>query len=108
VALRTFVVGNRFRKGPWNLGRYSFVSGTISTAFTLLMLPVLCFPPGRGVDLNASTMNWTCVVYGGPMLLAMIWWAVDARKWFKGPKVNIEHRMLSRDSAEGAVNEKTL
>lgn len=27
------------------------------------------------------------------MLFAMIWWVVDAHKWFKGPKVNIEHMM---------------
>jgi hypothetical protein len=41
-------------------------------------------------------MNWTCVVYGGPMLLVTIWWFVSARKWFKGPKVNVEHMMLGR------------
>ena len=73
-------------------------------------------------------MNWTCLVYGGPMLFAIIWWVVDAHKWFKGPKVeyilsshqpappisdatckprlltvsplqvNIEHQMLGRES----------
>lgn len=42
-------------------------------------------------------MNWTCLVYGGPMLGAIIWYAVSARKWYKGPKVNIEHYMLGRD-----------
>ena len=31
------------------------------------------------------------------MLGVLIWWAVDARKWFKGPKVNIEHQMLGRE-----------
>jgi hypothetical protein len=41
-------------------------------------------------------MNWTCVVYGGPMVMIMIWWAVSARKWFKGPKVNVQHLMLGR------------
>jgi hypothetical protein len=49
-------------------------------------------------------MNWTCLVYGGPMLGAMIWWVVSARKWFKGPKVNIEHHMLDR--AENVINGK--
>jgi hypothetical protein len=44
-------------------------------------------------------MNWTCVIYGGPMLLVMCWWVVDARKWFKGPRINIEDRMLGRDGA---------
>ena len=32
-------------------------------------------------------MNWTCLVYGGPMLIVVIYWFVDAHKWFKGPKV---------------------
>lgn len=31
------------------------------------------------------------------MLGAIIWWMVDAHKWFKGPRVNIEHRMLGRE-----------
>lgn len=43
-------------------------------------------------------MNWTCLVYGAPMLFVLIWWAVSARKWFKGPKVNIEHMMLGREA----------
>jgi hypothetical protein len=42
-------------------------------------------------------MNWTCLVYGAPMLGALIWYFVSARKWFKGPKVNIEHMMLGRE-----------
>ena len=49
------------------------------------------------MSLSVTSMNWTCLVYGGPMLGVLIWWVVDARKWFKGPKVNIEHQMLGRD-----------
>lgn len=118
VTLRTFVVGNRFKPGPWNLGRYSKASGIVATAFTVLMAPILCFPTVKGKDLNAQSMNWTVVVYGGPMALAMIWWFAGARKWFKGPKVrrrlvwnaeygepfstifspqvNVEHRILRK------------
>lgn len=35
------------------------------------------------------------------MLLVIIWWFVSAHKWFKGPKINVEHHMLGRD--EGIV-----
>jgi hypothetical protein len=42
-------------------------------------------------------MNWTVVVYFGPMFLVMGWWFISARKWFKGPKVNVNHMMLGRD-----------
>ena len=43
---------------------------------------------------SASGMNWTCLVYGGPMLFVIIYWFVDAHKWFKGPKVRLLFNIL--------------
>ncbi|KAF1944086.1 amino acid transporter [Clathrospora elynae] len=97
IFIRVFFVGNRFRPGPWNLGRYSIPIGLLASAFVLLMVPILCFPSVTAPDLTVADMNWTCVVYGGPMFLVTIWWFVSAHKWFKGPKVNIEHMMLGRE-----------
>jgi hypothetical protein len=31
------------------------------------------------------------------MIGILIWWVVSARKWFHGPKVNVEHLMLGRE-----------
>jgi hypothetical protein len=43
------------------------------------------------------------------MLGAIIWWFVSARKWFHGPKVNVEHLMLGREGnvveGKGKVND---
>ena len=103
--IRTFFVGNRFRRGPWHLGRWYLPIDTAAVAFVALMVPVLCLPAYRGDDLTAETMNWTCLVYGGPMLGALVWYAVDARKWFKGPKVNVEHQMLGRGGRGGDAGE---
>ncbi|MCJ1279174.1 hypothetical protein MMC21_006998 [Puttea exsequens] len=97
IFIRVFFVGNRFRPGPWNLGKYSMYIGSAACAFVALMVPILCLPSLTGSDLDASGMNWTCLVYGGPMTMVLIWWVVDARKWFKGPKVNIDHQMLGRE-----------
>ncbi|KAL9111983.1 MAG: hypothetical protein Q9227_003603 [Pyrenula ochraceoflavens] len=91
ITIRTFFVGNRFRPGPWHLGRFSPVIGTAATCFTALMIPILCLPSVTGKDLTPSLMNWTCLVWGAPMLAVLIWWVVDAHRWFKGPKVNVEH-----------------
>ncbi|KAK6434174.1 GABA/polyamine transporter [Oleoguttula sp. CCFEE 5521] len=102
IFIRVFFVGNNFRPGPWNLGRFSIPIGVVASAFVALMVPILCLPSVTGSDLDASGMNWTAVVYGGPMILVMIWWVVSARKWFKGPKVNVQHMMLGN---EGAVIE---
>jgi len=97
IFIRVFFVGNRFRAGPWNLGRYSMPIGCVACGFVALMVPILCLPSVTGNDLTASLMNWTALVYGGPMLAILIWWVVSARHWFTGPKVNIEHQMLGRE-----------
>ena len=116
IFIRVFFVGKRFRRGPWHLGRYSRPIGGLGCAYVALMVPILCLPSVKGSDLTYVTvlsrghrfrwltccsslqlMNWTCLVYGAPMLAITTWWFVDAHKWFKGPKVNIEHRMLGRD-----------
>lgn len=81
----------------WNLGRFSMPIGATASAFVALMVPILCLPAVTGKDLNAGSMNYTCLVYGAPMGFALVWWFVSARKWFKGPKVNLEHLMHGRD-----------
>ena len=115
ITIRTFFVGTRFRQGPWHLGKWSYPIGVAATCFTSLMIPVLCLPAVTGSDLNSSLMNWTCLVWGAPMTMILIWWVVSAHKWyvaflvfvtesytndddrFKGPKVNIQHMMIGRD-----------
>ncbi|KAI9934679.1 hypothetical protein AWENTII_005802 [Aspergillus wentii] len=91
IAIRVFMVGDRFRRGPWHLGPFGRVIGGMGVSFVLLMVPVLCLPSETGSNLTPDLMNWTCLVYGAPMLAVTVWWVVDARRWFKGPKVNVEH-----------------
>jgi amino acid transporter len=89
IIIRVYFVGNRFRRGPWHMGRFSRPIGAFGSAFVIVMLPILCFPSTVGSDLVPQDMNWTVVVYGGPMVLVSLWWAISARKWFKGPKINV-------------------
>ena len=53
IFIRVFFVGNRFRPGPWNLGRYSMVIGTLACAFVALMVPILMLP-----SLTGSALTW--------------------------------------------------
>jgi amino acid transporter len=91
ISIRVFFVGHRFRKGPWHLGPFGPYIGALGVAFVALMVPILCLPSVTKGDLAPDLMNWTCLVYGAPMLAVLIWWVVDARKWFTGPRVNVEH-----------------
>lgn len=52
IAIRVFFVGDRFRPGPWNLGRASTPIGTLACAFVVLMVPILMLPSVTGSDLE--------------------------------------------------------
>lgn len=124
IALRLFCVGGKFRPGPWNLGKFSIPVGSLACAFVSLMIPIMCFPayragwPSAPTDDNGNpltdpeyaqwlgpltlqSMNWTCLVYGAPMTMVMIWWVVDAHKWFRGPKVNLKHLQAAGRDVHG-------
>ncbi|KAJ5907560.1 amino-acid permease [Penicillium taxi] len=108
ILIRVFFVGHRFRKGPWHLGPFGSFIGGLGVAFVLLMVPILCLPSVTGADLTLDEMNWTCLVYGAPMLIVTIWWFVDAHKWFTGPKVNIEHSIHSEPILSEGIEPETI
>jgi amino acid transporter len=109
IFIKTFFVGNRFRRGPWHLGIFSKPVGVMACSFIVVMMPILCFPSVRGNDLTLQLMNWTVLVYGGPMTIVLIWWFISAHKWFKGPVINVEHHMLGREHnvVEGVTHDSS-
>ena len=52
IFIRVFLVGDRFRAGPWNLGKASMPIGTLACVFVALMVPILCFPATTGSGLE--------------------------------------------------------
>ena len=98
IAIRV-VFHERFRRGPWHLGGFGRTVSAAGVLFVALMVPVLCLPTATGEQLTLNLMNWTSLVYGTPMLAVVVWWVVDARRWFKGPKVNVEHVVKDENGA---------
>jgi amino acid transporter len=82
--------GASFKAGPWNLGRWSMLVGTIAVVwvvFICIMLMMPQFSPG-GLEISF----WTAFNYAPLAVLVVIgyagiYWLVSARKWFKGPIV---------------------
>ena len=52
IFIRVFLVADRFRPGPWNLGRFSPWIGSAACAFVGLMVPVLSLPSKTGGNLE--------------------------------------------------------
>lgn len=74
--------------GPWNLGRFGMPINIFAAAYTLITVIFTFFPPS--VPVTAMTMNYSCVVYGGTVILGIVFYAVWGHKNYRGPSTNPE------------------
>ncbi|HWF80369.1 MAG TPA: amino acid permease [Streptosporangiaceae bacterium] len=77
--------GESFQRGPWHLGRYSYVVGWIAVVWVacitiLFMLPTVS-------PIHVANFNYTVVAVAVVLGFAWIYWMVSAKNWFTGPKV---------------------
>jgi amino acid transporter len=84
VTLRLFA-GSRFKPGPWQLGGLSKPVGIISTIWLVVIFVLFMLP--QALPITAGNFNYTSIVFLVVLGGAGLWYAVSARKWFKGPKV---------------------
>ncbi len=77
--------GDAFKPGPWQLGKWGPVFGWIAIVWVVFICILFMLPAFSPV--NWSTFNYTPVAVVVVLGFAGIWYAVSARKWFKGPKV---------------------
>lgn len=75
--------------GPWKLGRLGLPINIYAAAYTFITLIFSFFPPS--VPVTAVTMNWSCVVYGGVVILGIIFYLSYGRKRYKGPEIHFVH-----------------
>ncbi len=77
--------GDKFQKGPWSLGRWGRPIGAVATLWVILIFFLFMLPQVQPI--NVSTFNYAPVVFLVVLGGASLWYAVSARKWFTGPKV---------------------
>jgi amino acid transporter len=81
--------GKAFVPGPWKLGKWGPFFGWVAivwVAFICILFSLPQYTPkAAGSDLLA--FNFTPVAVIVVIGFAGIWYAVSARKWFKGPKI---------------------
>jgi amino acid transporter len=77
--------GESFARGPWHLGRWSYIVGW--TAVTWVVVITILFMLPQVNPVTWSTFNYAVVAVAVVLGFAGIYWLVSARKWFKGPKV---------------------
>ena len=77
--------GAAFTAGPWKLGKWGPVFGWVAIVWVLIICVLFCLPASKPI--NADTFNYTPIAVVAVIGFAGIWYAVSARKWFKGPKI---------------------
>jgi hypothetical protein len=82
--------GDRFERGAWHLGeRYRWIDplaiAWIALICILFMLPIA--PAGVPWDdaFDWNVVNYAPLTVGGAFLLFGGWYALSAKRWFKGP-----------------------
>ncbi len=77
--------GARFQRGPWHLGRWSYLIGTIAVVWVIIITILFMLPVYSPI--TVGNFNYTIVAVLVVLGFAGIYWLVSARKWFTGPKV---------------------
>ncbi|KAG1893655.1 amino acid/polyamine transporter I [Suillus fuscotomentosus] len=101
-----FAFKNDFKPGPFNLGKFSFPVAAIAVLWMVFMNIVFFFPTTP--QTNVQEMNYTVVVLGGFMSLAIFWYycpVYGGVHWFNGPVSNIASADKGQD--DESASEKT-
>jgi amino acid permease (GABA permease) len=77
--------GENFERGPWHLGRWSYIVGWIAVSWVAIITVLFMLP--QASPITWLSFNYAPIAVAAVLGFAWIYWAVSARKWFAGPKV---------------------
>jgi amino acid transporter len=88
-------MGDRFKPGPWTLGRKYKVLGWIASIEIIVIsiyfiLPIVPSGTPGNADFTWYSVNYAPLAVGGLIVLVALWWVISARKWFTGPRRNVD------------------
>ncbi|KAF2405063.1 APA family basic amino acid/polyamine antiporter [Trichodelitschia bisporula] len=90
-----------FVRGPFNLGRFSRPVGIVTCTWVTFISIVFCLPTVNPV--NKDTLNYTPVAVGIVLVGTLGSWFLWARKWFTGPRRQIELAAIGVDVNDPAA-----
>lgn len=71
--------------GPFRMkGWVGFAVNGLACAYLMVWFVIYSFPYFLPVD--AKSMNYSCLIWGGLTSLVALWWVVGARKGYEGPQ----------------------
>ena len=83
LLIRKRIVREPIYFGPWSMGRFGLPINVLAFTYTLIVMVFSFFPPA--VPVTIVTMNWSCVVFGGIVILGLIYYALIGHRQYRGP-----------------------
>ena len=78
--------------GPFRLKRLGVPITIITMVYTIIAFFFTFWPVTPAV--NAITMNYNVLLFGGTILFALFFWAFWGRKVYKGPIIEVESSIV--------------
>jgi amino acid permease (GABA permease) len=94
--------GERFQRGPWNLGRWSKPIGWIAVIWIVFISILFVLPAAFPINYQTN-FNYSIVAVLVVLIGTGIWWLLSAKNWFKGPRVQGSTDELAKIEAELAA-----
>lgn len=69
--------------GPWTLGPAGLIINILSMCFLIISIVFSFFPPV--VPVTLISMNWSALVFGGGVIIGLVFYAIWGRKNYHGP-----------------------
>jgi hypothetical protein len=113
IALRV-IYADRFIRGPFHLGRFSYLISITAVLWIAFISIVFCLPELNPV--NSQTLNYAPVAVGIVVTYALGFWVISARRWFAGPikqiagapALSTPFSLVSADEKRSARTEITM
>jgi amino acid transporter len=97
--LLRLLAGEKFQRGPWHLGRWSYLVGWIAVVWIAFIAILFILPqvtPGN----TLTTFNYAIVAVAVVVVYSGGYWLLSAKNWFKGPKVQGSAEELAKIESE--------
>jgi amino acid permease (GABA permease) len=91
--------GERFQRGPWHLGRWSYLVGWIAVIWIGFISILFILPAAFPINLQTN-FNYSIVAVAVVLIYSGGYWLLSAKNWFKGPKVQGSPDELAKREAE--------
>ncbi|KAK1925952.1 amino acid/polyamine transporter I [Papiliotrema laurentii] len=75
------------KNATYSLGKFGYAINLVTVIWITFSIILFCMP--TAIPVTAQSMNYASVVFAGFSTIAAIWYAVNARKHYRGPVVSV-------------------